>query len=274
MKTIILIFLSLFTMMNTQAQTGQYASVNGLKMYYEIHGKGEPLVLIHGAASTIQTTFGRILPALSQTHQVIAVELQAHGHTSDIDRVLSFENDADDIAALLKHLGIQKASFFGFSNGATTAIQVAIRHPQLVNKLILASAIYKRDGAFAGFFENMKTPRFEDMPQLYKDAFMDINNDSQALYVMFEKCAARMQTFKDIPDSAIEAITAPTLILLGDADVATPEHATEMFRRIKGSRLMIVPCGHGDFIGEIMSLNGKHSNKTIALPVIEDFLKP
>src|SRR5689334_17031450 len=109
---------------------GSYASVNGLKMYYEIHGEGAPLVLIHGGGSTIQTTFGRVLPALAKNHKVIAVELQAHGHTADIDRPLSFEQDADDVAELLKQLHIEKADVFGFSNGASTTLEIAIRHPE------------------------------------------------------------------------------------------------------------------------------------------------
>jgi len=129
----------------TYAQSnGKYANVNGLKMYYEVHGNGFPLVLIHGGGSTIGATFGRILPGLSKTHQVIAAEMQAHGHTADIDRALSFGQDADDIAELLNQLHINKADICGFSNGASTTLQVAIRHPQLVNKIIVASTFYKK----------------------------------------------------------------------------------------------------------------------------------
>ena len=118
-----------------------YASVNGLKMYYEIHGTGTPLVLIHGGGSTIQTTFGRVLHSFAKDRQVIAVELQAHGHTADIDRPLSFEQDADDVAELLKHLNIDKADIFGFSNGASTTLEIAIRHPGLV-KIILGISLF------------------------------------------------------------------------------------------------------------------------------------
>src|SRR6187431_2290462 len=114
-----------------------YASVNGLKMYYEIHGSGFPLVLIHGGGSTIQTTFGRVIDSLAKDHQVIAVEMQAHGHTPDIERPLSFEQDADDIAELLKQLKITKADIFGFSNGASTTLELAIRHPALINKIVV-----------------------------------------------------------------------------------------------------------------------------------------
>ncbi|MEI9807220.1 MAG: alpha/beta hydrolase [Bacteroidota bacterium] len=116
-------------------------------MYYEIHGHGKPLVLIHGGGSTIQTSFGRIIPLLAKHRQIIAVELQAHGHTNDRDADLTFEQDADDIAVLLGNLKISKADFLGFSNGAQTIIELTIRHPELVNKIILASAFYKRSAA-------------------------------------------------------------------------------------------------------------------------------
>src|SRR6267142_1431432 len=127
---------------NVLAQsTGHYANVNGLKMYYEVHGNGFPLVLIHGGGSTIGTSFGRILPALAKTHKVIAIEMQAHGHTADIDRPLSFEQDADDVAELLRQLHVASADIFGFSNGASTTLEIAIRHPELVNKIIVASTM-------------------------------------------------------------------------------------------------------------------------------------
>src|SRR6187399_1480103 len=141
-----------------------YAPVNGLKMYYEIHGEGMPLVLIHGGGSTIQTSFGKILPLLAQQYKVIAVELQAHGHTNDRDSAESFEQDADDVAGLLRYLKISKAHFLGFSNGGNTAMQIAIRHSDLVNKLVIISSFYKREGMMAGFFESMQQATLENMP--------------------------------------------------------------------------------------------------------------
>src|SRR5690606_27107021 len=108
-----------------------YSEVNGLKMYYEIYGKGKPLVLVHGGGSTIQTSFEKVIPLFAKNRQVIAVELQAHGRTNDRNTDLSFEQDADDIATLLKNLIISKADFFGFSNGGTTVLQLAIRHPEI-----------------------------------------------------------------------------------------------------------------------------------------------
>src|SRR5690242_20456530 len=107
-----------------------YAPTGSLQLYYEIHGEGKtPLLLIHGGGSTIGTSFSKLLPLLKKNRQVIAVEMQAHGHTEDIDRDLTFEQDADDIAALLQHLQIQKADILGFSNGGSTTLQVAVRHP-------------------------------------------------------------------------------------------------------------------------------------------------
>ena len=234
-----------------QDSTTGYAPVNGLKMYYEIHGIGTPLVLIHGGGSTIQTTFGRVLPSFAKTHKVIAVEMQAHGRTHDIDRPLSFEQDADDIAELLKYLKIDKADIFGFSNGASTTLQVAIRHPELVNKIIVASTFYKKSGAQPWFFDFMGKATFEGMPQPFKDAFLKLNPDSNALHKMYERDITRMQSFRDIPEELMKKIKAPSFIIIGESDVARPEHAVEMYRLLPQSKLAILPGGHGDFIGEI-----------------------
>ncbi|MFZ1678108.1 MAG: alpha/beta hydrolase [Saprospiraceae bacterium] len=231
--------------------TNGYASVNGLKMYYEIHGTGTPLVLIHGGGSTLQTTFGRVLNDFAKSHKVIAVEMQAHGHTADIDRSLSFQQDADDIAELLKQLKIDKANIFGFSNGASTTLQFAIRHPEMTIKIIVASTFFKRSGAPDWFWDMMSKPTFEGMPQPYKDAFLTINPDSNALNRMYERDVARMQSFDDITDDQMKSIKAPAFIIMGDRDVTTVEHAGEMQRLISNSRLAVIPGGHGEYIGEL-----------------------
>jgi len=251
---------------------GRYANVNGLRMYYEIHGTGFPLVLIHGGGSTIETTFGRILPALSRTHQVIAVEMQAHGHTADIDRPLSFEQDADDVAALLSQLGIQKADVFGFSNGASTTLQIAIRHPELVNRIVVASTMYNRDGAYPWLWEMMTHPSFADMPQAYKNAFLQINPDTNALHRMYERDVARMQSFRDISEADIKAIAAPALIIIGDNDVVRPEHAVEMYRKMQHAELVILPGGHGEYIGELTTLKPESRGDYPAAQIIATFL--
>lgn len=252
--------------------TGKYANVNGLKMYYEIHGTGYPLVLIHGGGSTIESTFGRILPTLAKTHKVIAVEMQAHGHTADIDRPLSFEQDANDVAELLKQLKIGKADIFGFSNGASTTLELAIRHPELVNRIVVASTMYKKSGAFPGFWEMMKNPSFEQMPQGLKDAFLKINPDKNALFRMYERDVARMQNFKDMKEEDIKGIKAPALIIVANQDVPTLEHGVEMKRNIQHATLLVLPGGHGDYMGEITTVKPGVTEYP-AVQLIEEFLQ-
>lgn len=236
---------------STQHSTTGYAPVNGLNMYYEIHGTGMPLVLVHGGGSTIHTNWGRVLEAFARTHKVIAVEMQAHGRTADIDRPLSFEQDADDIAALLHYLNIDKADIFGFSNGASTTLQCAIRHPQLVNRIVVASTFYNSNGAPSWFWGFINDASFEGMPQQLKEGFLQVNPDTNALYRMYERDITRMQSFRDITAEQMRSIKAPAFIIMGDKDVATPGHAAEMHRLLEGSRLAIIPGGHGDYIGEI-----------------------
>ncbi len=251
---------------------GNYAPVNGLKMYYEIYGKGAPLVLIHGGGSTIDVTWGRIIPQLAQHHQVIAVEMQAHGRTADIDRPFSFEQDADDIAALLQYLHIPKADIFGFSNGGQTTLQVAIRHPEVVNRIIVASAFYKKAGAYPWLWDFLAKGSFEGMPQPLKDAFLKVNPSQEALRASHDRDLHRMQHFQDMKETDIKNIKAPTLILCGDHDVITPEHAVEMFRQIPGSRLMILPGGHGEYLGELLTLSPAHKGDFAVVPLVESFL--
>jgi len=228
-----------------------YANVNGLKMYYEIHGSGFPLVLIHGGGSTIESTFGNVIELFAKTHKVIAVELQAHGRTADIDRPLSFTQDADDVAGLLKQLNIEKADIFGFSNGASTTLQIALHHPEVVNKIIVASTFFNKSGTPPWFWEMMANPSFETMPQPLKDAFLKVNPDSAALYQMYNRDVARMQSFPDISVEEMLSIKSPAFIIIGDKDVTTPEHSAEMHKLLSNSRLAIIPGGHGDYIGEI-----------------------
>lgn len=273
--TVICIFLLLnqiTPMLAQQISPGHYATVNGLKIYYEIHGNGKPLVLLHGGGSTITTTYGTILPALAKKHQVIAVELQAHGHTADIDRPMTFAQDADDVAALLEQLHLAKADIMGFSNGGTTALQIAIRHPERVNKLILASALYKRSGMMPGFFEGMKHVTLEQMPQPLKDAFTKINPDPKALTAMFNRDATRMVNFTDIPDAEIKGIQAFAMVLNGYNDVVLPEHALELARTLPHAQLAILPGGHGDYIGEICVPNKGGSLPSMVTTMIETFL--
>ena len=227
----------------TSAQNGKYAEVNGLHMYYEEYGNGRPLVLIHGAASTVQTSFGRLIPELSKTHRVIGVELQAHGHSNNRDgRPISFEQDAADVVELLRQLHIEKADFFGFSNGSTTALEIAIHHPALVGRLIFASSMYKRSGCAPAFWKGFGNARIEEMPEVYKKVFLSINPNQASLQIMFDQCVQRMQKFTDIPDSAVQTVQAKTLIILSDHDVALVEGAVAMYRLMPYSSLAVFPA--------------------------------
>lgn len=250
----------------------RYSEVNGLEMYFEIYGKGKPLVLIHGGGSTIQTNFEKAIPLIAKNRKVIAVELQAHGRTKDRDADLSFEQDADDIAMLLKNLNIDKADFFGFSNGGTTTLQIAIRHPEIVNKIILGSALAKRNGVPDWFWGFMEQAKLENMPEQLKVGYKKVAADPNGLQVMHDRDAMRMVNFKDIPDEQIKSIKAPTLIIIGDKDVITPEHALELHRQIANSELAIIPGGHGEYIGEITTLKSDTKESEFVIPMIEKFL--
>ena len=248
-----------------------YAPVNGLRLYYEMHGPANagqpdrpPLVLLHGGGDTIETSFGHLLPALARTRRVIAFEQQGYGHTADVvDRPFSFEQSADDTAALLAHLRVERADLLGFSNGGTIALQVAMRHPRLVGKLIATSAFFKRDGADPWFWEAMKNARLENMPSELQEAYRRVAPQPDNLRLFHDKAAQRMRTFKDIADDAVRAIAAPTLVLVGDADVVRPEHAVALFRLIPNARLAVLP---GTDHAAIMT------RTELLLPIIDRFL--
>ncbi len=252
--------------------TKGYSEVNGLQMYYEIYGKGKPIVLIHGGGSTIETNFEKIIPLLARNRQVIAVELQAHGRTNDRNQALTFEQDADDVAALLKNLHIDKADFLGFSNGGTTTLQIAIRHPALVDKMILASPLAKRNGVPDWFWGFMQNASLDNMPEELKAGYKKVAADTNGLQVMHDRDVQRMLHFKDIPDEQIKMIKAPTLIIIGDKDVITPEHAIELHRQIANSELAVIPGGHGQYIGEITTITPAFTEKDLVVPMIEKFL--
>jgi pimeloyl-ACP methyl ester carboxylesterase len=252
----------------------KYAEVNGIKMYYEVYGAGKPIVLIHGGGSTIGTSFGKIIPSLAKSHMVIGVELQAHGHTSDRGVPSSFEQDADDVAELLKQINISDADILGFSNGGNTAMRLAMRHPERVGKLIIASSFYKRAGMPIEFWNGMKQATFADMPQVYKDAYLKINNDTNALMTMFKRDAYRMQTFQDWKDEDLKSIKAPALIVVGDQDIMKVEHAVEMHRLISNSRLSILPANHGSYMGEVMTPDTGSKMPELFVEMVNEFLLP
>jgi len=241
-----------------------YADINGLKLYYEIHSAGGiPLVLLHGGGSTIETTFGNVLTLLAASRQIIAFEQQGHGRTNDIaDRPFTFDQSADDAAELLRRLKIEKADFFGFSNGGSIAIQVAIRHPGLVRKLVVASAMYKRSGLYPEVLKFIERGTPDDMPKEYQEAYRQLSPHPDQLRSFHDKCAKRMLEFKDWPEDDIRSIKVPTLVLIGDADCVRPEHAVEMFRLLPHGQLAILPGGHGAYIGEATAARVDNSRIT------------
>jgi pimeloyl-ACP methyl ester carboxylesterase len=217
----------------TPVQTG-YAPVNGLSMYYEIYGEGRPLILLHGAYMTIDT-IGQFLPGLAATRQLIAIEQQAHGHTADIDRPITYEQMADDTAALLAHLGVESADVVGYSMGGGIALQLAIRHPAVVRKLVVASASHSSDGMHEvalEMFPSITPELFAGSP--IEAAYLRTAPNPDDFVRLVEKLKQLDTTPSAWPDEDIRGIAAPTMIVLGDSDGVRLEHAIELFRLLGG----------------------------------------
>ena len=215
-------------MPGTDARTGS-APVGELDMYYEIHGSGRPLILLHGAYMTIDM-LGPILPGLAKTRQVIALEQQAHGHTADIDRPLTYEQMADDTAALVRHLEIDNADVVGYSMGGGIALQLAIRHPGLARKLVVASTSFTSDGMHAvalEMFPSITPELFAGSP--IEEAYLRTAPNPGDFPKLVEKLKQLDMTPFAWLEQDIRAIAAPTLIVMGDSDAIRLEHAIELF---------------------------------------------
>jgi len=257
-----------------QSKVSGYAPVNGLKMYYEVYGKeGIPLVLIHGGGSTIETSFGNILPKLAAFSKIIAVELQAHGRTSDREAPESFQQDADDVAALLRHLNVEKANVLGFSDGGCTTMQLAGRHPGLIRKIIVVASNYTRAGMMDGFFDMMDNASLDNMPAPLKEHYLQVNPDPKGLQTMFNKDRERRRTFADWPQSDLTRIQAPALIMTGDKDVIKTEHIVEISKLIPKADLVIMPGVHGALLGEICTAKAGSKQPEITAMLVKEFLE-
>lgn len=255
-----------------------YAEVNGLHMYYEIHGRGQPLVLLHGALSAIGTSFGRLIPALAPDRQVIAFELQGHGHTADVDRPLRLDSLADDTVALLGQLGVPRADFFGYSLGAGVALTIAVRHPELVERLILASVTYTVAGFHPGLLEGISSLRPEHLAGTpWHQEYLQIAPHPEAFPILMEKVKSLDASLADWSAEAIRSIVAPTLLVVGDSDIVRLDHAVEMFQLLGGgingdtpqglprSRLAVLPgTSHSMVPGRVELL----------VPMLTSFLQP
>src|SRR6516164_4210021 len=242
MKTVAFVLMTLVSadVSAQQKPTTGYAPVNGVKMYYEVHGSGDPVVLLHGAFMTITNNWTGWIGELSKTRKVIAVEMQGHGRTADIPRDITSENLADDVAALLEHLKIPRADLIGYSMGGAVAMQCAIRHPDKVRKVVVISSMFRRDG--------MVKEALDVFPKLTADAFKGspIETEYKKLsptpddFPNFVKqILATASKGHDLGADKLKATMAPMFFIHGDADGIRLEHVAEMFR-LKGGEI------HGD----------------------------
>lgn len=230
--------LALVQTKSTEAVKTGYAPVSGLKLYYEIHGSGEPLVLLHGGLGSIEM-MGNLLPPLAQKHEVIAVDLQGHGRTADIDRPISYEALGDDIAALLDYLGIKQADLMGYSLGAGAALQTTFRHPALVRKLVVVSTPFKHDGWYPGIralMAQMGPASAEQMkPSPLCQTYARIAPRPQDWTLLVTKLGKLVSADYDW-SKEVAAVKAPTLLVFGDADSVPVSHAAEFFELLGGSQ--------------------------------------
>ena len=217
---------------------GNYAEVNGLNMYYEIHGSGEPLILLHGGVGAIEM-FGEVLPVLAEGRRVVAADLQAHGRTADIDRPLSYEMMAEDVAALIGHLSLGKADVMGYSLGGGVALQTAIRHPEVVRKVVLVSTPFKRDGWYPEILvgmEQLGPEAAEPMKQtpMYQ-LYAGVAPRPEDWPVLLTKLGRLLGQGYDWSEE-VAAIEVPTMIVFGDADSVRTAHAVEFFELFGGGK--------------------------------------
>lgn len=231
-----------------------YVPINGLRMYYEIYGSGQPLVLLHGNLSTIETSFGGVLPQLAQTRKLIAIEQQGHGHTADIDRPFSLAQWTEDTLALLHHLGIEQADFLGYSSGGAVALEIALKAPELVRRLVWAGgSSYRRDGLYpelAVGSQNMKPEDLDGSP--FHRAYLKVAPHPEQWHQLVTKVGEFDRTVEDWSRDELTALRTPVFLIIGDSDIVRPEHTIEMFRLFGGgiigdlfglprSRLAVLP---------------------------------
>jgi pimeloyl-ACP methyl ester carboxylesterase len=231
--------------MRSQVSTG-YAPVNGLRMYYEVHGDGRPLVVLHGGLLTIGLSFGQLLPDLAQGRRVIAAELQGHGRTADIERGIDLRALAGDVAALLDHLGVDQADVFGFSLGGGVALQFALDYRDRAGRVVLASVAYSGDGYHVEISDPARRATSTRMPT--GDDFRQMREEYARLAPdpgHFDEFAAKVsQAAGDLPgwtDEDLGSISAPTLLVFGDHDFIRLEHAVQMHGLIPGAQLAVLP---------------------------------
>ncbi|MFI5936549.1 alpha/beta fold hydrolase [Actinoplanes sp. NPDC051494] len=248
-----------------------------LPLYFEwrgsTQGSSRPLLLLHGGGSTIESNWGRLISALEKSRRMLAVELQGHGRTGPGEHAASFEGSADGVAALLAELAVGPVDVLGFSNGGQVAMQLAIRHPAAVHRLVVASAPFRRDGMVDGFWAGLAAATYADLPQPYREADLAVSGDPGHAETMFNLDRELMLTgFTDWPEDLVASITAPTLVVAADQDVIRREHTTLLASLIPDARLLIVPGNHGDYLGELGASTEDFGPLRRTMPFIVDFL--
>jgi pimeloyl-ACP methyl ester carboxylesterase len=272
---LLIISLTSVSLFSQQESNGKYVDVNGMKMYYEVSGEGDPLIVLTGAHMDI-TSMGKIIPLLAETHKVYALEFQGHGRTEDIDRPITYENLAYDVAEFMDAVGLEKADVFGYSMGAQVGLQLAISQPQKVNKLIFASGAYDLKGwqpVYSELIPQMTPEMFLSMPFFAEKHKQSGNPDA---YIAFLKKMIALEHEPMAWEEDVKKLKTPVLIIAGDADVATLEHTVSMFRLLGGgvmgdmgnplpeSRLAILPA---------TSHTAVISQSELLIAFIEPFLK-
>jgi pimeloyl-ACP methyl ester carboxylesterase len=218
-----------------QGATSGYVPVHGLDMYYEIHGDGSPLILLHGAMGTIDSCFANLLPVLAATRQVVAIELQGHGHTADVDRPLSYQQMAADTAVVMEALGIETADLVGYSLGGAVALELAMQHPGRVRRLVFAGGTsYRPDGLYPEALAEPESGADDLTGSVWHQAYLRVAPDPSAWPVLVAKNNELDRTFAGWTDEDIKAITTPALLIIGDSDIVRPEHTMKMFRLLGG----------------------------------------
>ncbi len=221
-----------------------YLDVNGVRMYYESHGQGGvPLVVLHGAFSSIHNSFGTIIPGLSATRRVIGFDYQGHGRTADIDRPLRMDVLAQDVVAALDALGLPQVDLMGYSTGAAIALRIAARHPERVRKLILMSVTYRLDGVRPGLMEGlgeMKPSMMYGSPWHANYLKLNPKPDFDAL---FWKKMEMDKNAEDLSEAQIQRLTHPVLLIAGDSDLPTIDHLARFFRLVGGDVFGDTPAG-------------------------------
>jgi pimeloyl-ACP methyl ester carboxylesterase len=218
------------------AGSGQYADVNGINLYYETYGAGRPMILLHGGLGSGEM-FGPILPTLADHHRVIVVDLQGHGRTADIDRPLDIRLMADDVAALIDHLGLRKPDLVGYSLGGGVAFQVAIKHPEKVGRLVTASAHISRDAIYPeilqqqGQVSGAAAEYMKDTPMY--ELYQRVAPHPEDFPKLLDKIGQAMAEDFDFSDE-VRGLQVPTLIMAADADMAPPSHYVEVFKLLDG----------------------------------------